>query len=803
MSYRNTKEKNIGERGRRPWSCCSHLRRKRRRYLVVPQAERDLLLLENAYCDNHDDVQKQRHRENDGGHRAYNRESFSSCDYTASSCRTSSRRSFPSTQETTSTRNVVSTSKRLPAANESLLLRTFYCSVGLKRCPSFTVTTTPAKNEESVRSDKKGTRQVIDDIDNPSLSTLTKGHHRRFLKLTTNSKHQQVSKLTFAHRKELGKLHDMVLNEQLLYRLALDKFHDCYKSRYLIGFESSFLDENRTNGKISANAFCRWACHRAKAINREWEKTIVVHTDSTDQQPSDDRNDASINTKSSDDDIHPLPKSYGKARQVIALHSSTQRYSLDIQDLTCSIVYESKPTPRPSSSIPAKIPEFSHRDIDNNRDGVTFRKIPSPTINSTPTVRLLRNDKKAMELAAKYSATIVTTSETLETLLQLPGDHSSKWILPCTTRKVVLSTSRPASMPSSSISVTILDLPIAQTFSSPRSCLELGLQEGLCQAFLKQNQPSQAGTGDNRNDKGEKDNTIPLASQVVYSLWTLPIENVAKNGSRKPLRVIIRSLVRLRDSVSKLPVRLRARVEYFHRPVNSECDTKGAGGNYSRREIPSSYEKSLLILDQVLFGHQVLCLQHRVDPTTCEIIGWDATSVAHAFAASSTPTAVAGAPSGSKAHRCPLDHWKALIQLLKSISSIDIPDTMLCLPGLIGGIQRTVNDLNNHIPSVGGAMSTVKTDCQTQHQQVRLDPFSVSVHAPGEDLFSSNTRLLQEPTMPRLFSSLPSSTGTITLDKSFLDQAGAVILGNQALKDCRRDWEWVRPGQVPYTFPVL
>ena len=48
-----------------------------------------------------------------------------------------------------------------------------------------------------------------------------------------------------------------------------------------------------------------------------------------------------------------------------------------------------------------------------------------------------------------------------------------------------------------------------------------------------------------------------------------------------------------------------------------------------------------------------------------------------------------------------------------------------------------------------------------------------------------------------------SPPGTIRLDKSVLDHAAAVMLGDQALRDCRREWEWDRNGQVPNTFPVL
>jgi hypothetical protein len=664
------------------------------------------------------------------------------------------------------------------------------------------------KEKENFTSDKTQTQQLIDEIDDCSFSTLKIGHHKRYLQLTTNnSNRQQTSKRTPAQRKELGKLNQMILKEQALYRLALDKFHDGYKSRYLIGFGSSSSSSNgnkATDGKTSnASAFGRWACFQAQAINREWEKTIEGNAKSTDPKTSNDRKNASVNTNKNNDthDTQPLPKYYGKVRQTFALHSRTQRSTLDVQDLKCYVVYESMPTSQLSSSssssspLSEKIKEFSPKDAENSQDSGTFRKIAPPTTDSAPSVRLLRNDPKALELAAKYSATIVTTSETLETLLRLPGDRSSKWMLPCTTtRTVTAPNTGPESTSSSSIPVTILDLPIAQAFSSPRSCLETGLQEGLYQAFLNQQyQPAQQAveTSDaTQNGKEKQDGTSdgksPPVSQFVYSLWTLPTKNVGvKTGSRKPTKVLVRTLVRLRDSVSKLPVRLRARVEYFSTPVNSK--------SRSRREIPNSYEKSLWILDQVLFGHQVFCLQYRIDPTTCGIVGWDATSVAHAFAASATDDI----PGGFKSHHNdhgPLDHWKALIQLLQSIPSIDVPETLLCLPGRIGERNKIVNDTSREILLGERTISTVPTDFQTQQQQeARLDPFSVSVHAPCEDLLAS--RLRQS-------SPSPSSTVIIALDESVLDQVGAVILGDQALRDCRREWEWGRPGQVPNTYPI-
>mmetsp|Transcript_9891 Transcript_9891/g.23277 ORF Transcript_9891/g.23277 Transcript_9891/m.23277 type:complete len:186 (-) Transcript_9891:41-598(-) len=179
---------------------------------------------------------------------------------------------------------------------------------------------------------------------------------------------------------------------------------------------------------------------------------------------------------------------------------------------------------------------------------------------------------------------------------------------------------------------------------------------------------------------------------------------------------------------------------------------------------------------------------------TCTILGWDTTSVAHALAASETDTI----PRDSKSNQSdvgPLDHWKALIQLLQSIPAIEMPQTLLCLPGIIG--KRDIS-----IGRGGTSRSTEDTDSHTQQQQVRLDPFSVSVHAPCENFLASNKIHSEDATSSRQSLMSSSSAVTIGLDRSILDQAGAVVLADQALRDCRRDWEWNRLDQVPNTYPV-
>jgi len=682
---------------------------------MIPQSERELSdLLEDAYCDINK-IPEKRIESSSNKRRNNWRDNTTavSCCIESSSQRNRCR-PLPSTQSLLSNNHMNETmttpisSASISSNHLSSLLRKFYKSIGTK-APSEDGTAATISGITNEQNDKdngeKRTQEALDEIDDPSLSTLKIGYHKRYLKLTTDQ--QQSSRRTYAERKELKTLQQLLIKEQAVYRLALDKYHNCYKLRYMIGFGSGPLDK-KTN---RANAFCRWACKYAQAINREWENNMLT-VDSTN------------NNSKPHNSYHAVPKQYGKVRQTLGLQSQARRSSLEVQDLTCSIVHESSLTFKPSSSLSLSNPIATFSQKDCGIGGL--EQIPPPTMELAPIVSLLRNDKIALELAARHSVSIVTTSESLETLLQLPGEYSANWMLFSTKRSIEIPTSKSTSF----MSVTILDIPLAQAFSSPRACLESGLQEGLYQSFQQQQQQElydNNETTETDNEKKESKLLIPSVIKYVYSLLTLPGKNKTGNNKiRQPIRVLIRTLVRLKDSTSKLPVRLRAHVEYHDLT------------SHRRKEIPNSYERSLWILDQVLFGHKVCCLQYRIDPTTCTILGWDATSIAHAFAVSSPST--------------PLDHWESLIQLLQSIPSIDISDCLLCLPGRVG--------------------------------EIPIGSFSVSVHAPFEKTISGPT------------------TATINFDNNILDQAGTVILSEQALRDCRREWEWNRPGQIPNTFPV-
>jgi hypothetical protein len=788
-----------------------YTRRKRRRFLVIPQSELELSEMEEAYCDG---------IEQDN---SWLDNMIANCGIESSSQRNRCR-PLPSTQAILSNPNIneTTTTKIQPISDNkstssihssSSLLRKFYKSIGIKDPSSKDGNSSTQINNNNYDNGEKPTtrRQVIDEIDDPFLATLKIGHHNRYLKLTADSQQQQqTSRRTYAQRKELKILRQLVTKEQVAYRLSLDKFHELHKSRYMIGFGSSSdsLDVNTTSGN-RANDFCRWACAYSQSINQEWKNNmLVVAIDDSNTSTS---NNSKPHNKNNIN--HALPKRYGKVRQTLGLHCQARRQSsLDVQDLTCSIVHESTPTSKPppssSSSSSSSIAAFSMNDENKS----SRERIPPPTIELAPSIGLLRNDKKALELASRYSATIVTTSESLETLLQLPGEYSAKWMLFCTKRTVgVLK---------KSVSVTILDIPLAQAFSSPRTCLESGLQEGLYQLFQQKQQQEQEhelcdnDTTAKGNEKKDIKSLIPLVTQAVYSLWTLPGKNTA---GRKPTRVLIRTLVRLKDSTSKLPVRLRAHVEYFSSSSiirnNNGDDDHDLVSRSDRKEIPSSYETSLWILDQVLFGHKVSCLQYRIDPTTCTILGWDPTSIAHAFAVSGSDRDPNSASSSTYSGRHgPLDHWESLIQLLQSLPSIDVSDCLLCLPGRVGETNVTINEINKGASLREETTMAIDYDSdpeihqqqKQQQQKIRVDPFSVSVHAPCEESYDRIMQKPQQAADAQLSSQRSGpATATIDLEDDVLDQAGAVILGEQALRDCRRDWEWNRPGQIPNTFPVI
>jgi hypothetical protein len=478
------------------------------------------------------------------------------------------------------------------------------------------------------QQDETSDNEAKEDIDNHALSTLTLGQHQRYLQLTSS---QQTERRKAHERKELQNLRKFVLAERSKYREAMEKFFSDHKERFLVGFRSTHHP---------ASAFCQWSSSNQKAINER------------------------LKTETS------MPLHFGKCRQILSFSAQTA-CSLDIESLNFQVVHQSQVAGMAASEFP-----------------LIHTSIPPPDDNRAPSFTWLIDDAKAHELAKEYKASIITTAETLETLLQLPGEYDSRWILYTTSlRQNASDDSR----------VTIVDTPIAQSLL-PRMCFEKGLREGLQQLL----QPHNQGLGD---------------IKYTYTLWTLPSNNVTSR--RKPVRVLVRAAVRLMDKEG-IPISLRSHVDYF--------PERGV-------EEPTIYEKSLWILDQLLFHHKVKARFARIHAQSCQIMELEETSIAHAFAAAADESSN------------PLIHWQALIQVLQSIPTIDIPSSLLYLPS----------------------------------QDPQSSARSASVHAPIDG---------------------DARSTTVAVDlQPIMEQADAVVLNAEALRHCSPDWKWQVNERIPYTFP--
>mmetsp|Transcript_593 Transcript_593/g.1005 ORF Transcript_593/g.1005 Transcript_593/m.1005 type:complete len:330 (+) Transcript_593:1748-2737(+) len=255
--------------------------------------------------------------------------------------------------------------------------------------------------------------------------------------------------------------------------------------------------------------------------------------------------------------------------------------------------------------------------------------------------------------------------------------------------------------------ITILDIPIAQPMM-PRQCLELGIQEGIYHG------------GDNNNNNN-------IQSKHVYTLWTLPATTAAMR--RQPIRVLVRSTVRMVDK-DGVPIVIRPHVEYF--------PERGV-------EEVSLYEKSLWILDQMLFQHNVKTRMARVDSQTCKILDLEETSVAHALAS-----------AANKASN-PMIHWQTLIQIFQSLPSVGLSQYLLCLPG----------------------------------RDTHSTTSSASIHAPLTLSDDSSAAEQREN----------NNAGVVVNLENSISQAETVVLNQDTLLYCSRDWKWADRERIPYTFP--
>lgn len=296
---------------------------------------------------------------------------------------------------------------------------------------------------------------------------------------------------------------------------------------------------------------------------------------------------------------------------------------------------------------------------------------------------LLKDDETALQLAKLHKVDVVASLESLEKILNLEKDS---WLLPVSFRS----------------GIAIIDFPAPQSFSCPRDCLTEGLAKGLMVDQAQRESP----------------NTTMKELNIKYRYVILYIPQIQSMG--ESARRLKSTKTKLLVRVPKQSTRTHAHIEYF--PERGE-------------EIPSSHERAVWILDSFLFPRSVVA---RIDPSSCKILKWEDTSLAHALAATDH-----SAPFLSQISD-PTDHWDCLAQLLQAIPTIGREGSfLLCAPG----------------------------------RDLKSPPRSVSVHMAVQ----------QEDAMIDM--------------KQELKHAGEVKLGSEAIFRSVGYWKWCDE-RIPYTFPL-
>lgn len=354
-----------------------------------------------------------------------------------------------------------------------------------------------------------------DAIDDSSSCSLTRGQHARYLQLKSGSESWNEGR-----RKEFSKLHKRVKQEQELYRQALETFWQQHLQRFKVGLESTVA---------------RYCQSFAKMYQSSYESSSSS------------------------------PQYFGPCSQVISLqHVSFSAFTKSI-------------TKRDSKlTLDAISSEVVHHEIRGDEPIVIDFDTADPlafTEANMPSLQLLQNDSLAMRLSNEYGASIVTTKETLESLLQVSGDESTRWMIPAT---------------KNDSDTVVLDTPLPQP-TIPRECVSQGVTEGLNQS-LSQSVPS--------SDGG-----------YTYTLLTLP----SRASGKSRCKVLVRSRRRLYNNEQE-PLCIRTHLEYFPSRGTEEF---------------TSCERSTWMLDSLLKEQTKMA---RVNPSTMKILQWEQVGVAHALA---------------------------------------------------------------------------------------------------------------------------------------------------------------------------
>lgn len=437
-------------------------------------------------------------------------------------------------------------------------------------------------------------------IDDTRLSTLSQRQHDRYLELLSLQVTSQrpVRMWKERTRKEFYNLRQLVEKEQTAYYWSVQEFWQQQDGRILMCF---------TNKDHAASVFADMATMgRGGWIH--WKEKLREAV------------------------LAGLPAAHQsfekKCCQIISLPNAslqTTRNSENTLDLD-SFDAEKVGREDVSASNPPVVESFPQPldTISSPRDDSSESKDK----NSSPFTYYLplRDDQKALALAKECKVDILTSSEAMAALLQDPANAC--WILP------VASDRNDTSL------LSILELPIPQSYTSPRSCLTTGLNEGMYQ-WVERRQAA----------KEQVIETFPPEKpSYSYTLWKLP------PSRNKRLSLLVRDRVRLLDGLSSSsarPLKIQTRVEYF--PERGQ-------------ELPSSYEKVLWLLNHLLHPEGCTVLVTRVDARTCQVLSVDQVSRAHALVEDdSTPPRVA-------------DLWQNMIRVLHAVPTIGSGHHVLCLP---------------------------------------------------------------------------------------------------------------------------
>jgi len=483
----------------------------------------------------------------------------------------------------------------------------------------------------TVAESSDGPQLTPDSIDDSSLSTLTAAQHRRFLQL--------AERYTVGHhswreptRKEYRRLLERVRAEQHLYRRAIHCFWlDHPERRLSLGFQHHDDGADAQDRLSSATAFTRLALD--PRLGRE--PTLLGR--------------------------------YGPCRQVLSLELATAECfaSLSISDLSHRVLVNECAAPARSSL--RQLPTGPQR-------------IPGPQVSAVPRESWLRDDATALDLAQQHEVDIVASYMALADVLRHTHADGGRWMLPVEAMTPKSSSSR---------KICILEHPVPQPYSSPRDCLERGIQEGVCQwlenatnVFIEPHNSTQDPSMDGGATMGTAGlPSTPRTVQYQYSLLTIP----SSSPTVRCTRVLIRFPCRLyhNNSVpsSNVTAAVTGNTVQPHSPQDHPSPPLSlhAGVEYfpeRGREEASAADRALWVLDHICGTRSVVC---RFDPRTCTCLGWEFPSLAHALADTSAEASLE-APMNGVGTPTAVQRWRTLACLVRAVRTVVPGRHVLCFP---------------------------------------------------------------------------------------------------------------------------